>query len=213
MAEGLGRSRVGLAGEDRRCLVRPCGSTEAGKDLMRVKGRSGHWRSRLTASLCFFFFVFFLSLLSFPLCHTLHVLEKIWGKKWAEIATKLLWWETRRGRTSASARQCFSICSVSAYHPLHHTHRSSLQPHLTIKSKESTAACSPGNQTHLSALISPGFYWQPAANRYYEVLSIHLGLILTVISVQHVTIRRRRKAAINPFGVYLMMHHMGILQC
>lgn len=44
MAEGLGRSRAGQTGEDRRCIVTPCGSAGAEREMMRVTGKE--WAPR-----------------------------------------------------------------------------------------------------------------------------------------------------------------------
>lgn len=62
-----GDQESGKLGENRRLLVRPCGSTGTWREMMRVKDKSGCYKSGFTASFCYFFSLHF--------CHMLHVFE------------------------------------------------------------------------------------------------------------------------------------------
>lgn len=50
------KSRGRLGRTEGAYLVRPCGSTGAGREMTRANSRSGHWWKGYTAFLCFFFF-------------------------------------------------------------------------------------------------------------------------------------------------------------
>lgn len=104
---------------------------------------------------------------------------------------------TNKTSTSAAARHHLFIVSSSTTSP-----PPVQQPHLTIRPTKSSNVYSPSNR---STSAPSNLLWL-LTNRYSEVFHIHLGLILAVTSVQYVTIRRQLKAAINPLGMYLMIH-------